>query len=105
MGCGGAAPRDDKPGREIDGRGGRRDDPGGGCRRRRPDQLRGVREVDDGQVIAAPLQLRRCSAARLLAAEVTNSLAGRPRGFRYEGRSSRLENSLGRLWAAHGSWI
>ena len=36
--------------READGRGGRRDDPRGGRGRRRADQLRGVREDDDGEV-------------------------------------------------------
>merc|ERR1711900_68006 len=42
--------RDGEPRREADGRGGGRDDPRSRRGRRRADQLRGVRENDDGQV-------------------------------------------------------
>ena len=47
------APRHDQPGRETDGRGGGRDDPGGGHWRGRPGELRGICDNDDEP-------LRRC---------------------------------------------
>ena len=54
--------------READGRGGRRDDSRGGRGRRRADQLRGVREDDDGEVSRSPhgardIEARACCAS------------------------------------------
>merc|ERR1711900_118476 len=49
--------RDGKPRREADGRGGGRDDPRSRRGRRRADQLRGVRENDDGEVSCRRLGL------------------------------------------------